>query len=80
MDSAQKEAMRAARLARLGGSPPASVSAAASQPMEVEVPPVMPPVVSAGDLITTSQGLTILKGILYEGGGASLEDMERWYG
>ena len=65
MDSAQKELCVLRGL--LGwGQPSASVSAAASQPMEVEVPPVMPPVVSAGDLITTSQGLTILKGILYE--------------
>ena len=86
MDEEEKEAMRAARLRRLGGTSPASSSSTSAtmatiQQMPVEEAAEMPHIVSErGDLLTTSQGLAILKGILYDGGGATGEDMDRWYG
>ena len=83
MDLAGKEAMREARLRRLDAAPQASSSssAATGQSMSIGNTADVAHVLSArGDLLTTNQGLTNLKDILYDGGGATDEDMDRWYG
>lgn len=87
---ASKDEMRAARMARLGGSPaPTTATAEETQSSPSASFAAAPAPVAAntstsvedlGTYLTSAEGLRTLRTILYEGGGASLEDMNRWYG